>query len=266
MDRSKMHPYWQQQTSDKPLFPNFDWNKPERRDQAGKLAIIGGNQLSFAATANAHAVALKTGIGSARVLLPVALKKTIPSHLTDMVFASSNPSGGLAREALSEMQTLANWSSGVLLVGDAGRNSETALVYNDFISDYSGPLTITRDAIDLVKNSPELLADRADTMIVASFAQLQKLFQSLYYPVVLTFSMQLLPLVEAVHKFTITHPVTLVTLHKETIIIAHDGNVVTQDWSDVMRIWRGDVATKAASFWLWLPEKSLEAATASLLA
>ena len=37
------------------------------------------------------------------------------------------------------------------MAGDAGRNSETAILYEDFLRDYEGPLTMTRDAVDLIK-------------------------------------------------------------------------------------------------------------------
>ncbi len=257
-------PYWRQQSAEKPLFPDIEWNKPERRDLAGRLAIIGGNKLGFTAPAEAYEVALQTGVGEVRALLPDVLRKSIPRTITDTIFAPTNPSGSLARDALNEMRVLGEWASGVLLIGDAGRNSETALVYDDFITSYNGQLTITRDAIDLVKNNAALLVERPDTMIIASFAQVQKLFQNVYYPKILTFSMHLGQLVEALHKFTITYPVTIVTLHRETVIIASQGQVVTAAWDTPMAIWRGTTATRAASYWLWSPTKPLEAVSASL--
>lgn len=257
--------YWQKQTNETPLFPDLAWSKPERRDQAGRLGIIGGNKLSFAGVAEAYSTALSAGVGEARALLPDALRKSIPPTIRDALFAGSNPSGSLAREALLDMRALGAWANGILLAGDAGRNSETALVYDDFITDYTGQLVITRDAIDLVKNNPTLVAERPDTMLIASFAQVQKLFQALYYPKILTFSMQLSMLVDALHKFTITYPVTIVTLHRDTLIIAANGNVVTHTWDNPMAIWRGTVAARAASYWLWNPKRPLEAVAASII-
>lgn len=258
--------YWKKQTTGKPLYPDIEWNKPEQRTQAGRLGIIGGNKLGFSGVAEAYSVALTTGTGDVRVLLPDVLRKTIPPVITDTIFGATNPSGSLAREALTEMRALGEWAQGILMVGDAGRNSETAIVYEDFLREYHGPLTITRDAVDLIKNSSQALVERPDTLVVISFAQLQKLFQSVYYPKVLTFSMQLTSLVEALHKFTITYPITLLVFHKDYLIAAGQGSVTTTDWENPMAIWRGTVATKAASYWLWSPEKPLEAVTASLVA
>jgi hypothetical protein len=258
------YPYWHRQTTT-PLYPDIEWNKPEQRSLAGRLGIIGGNKLGFAGVAESYTAAFAAGVGEVRVLLPDVLRKTIPPTMTDVIFGATNPSGSLANDAKIEMQTLGSWATGILLIGDAGRNSETAILYENFLQDYTGPLTLTRDAVDLVKNSSMTLVDRPDTLLVISFAQLQKLFQSVYYPKVLTFSMQLAQLVEALHKFTITYPISLMVLHKEYLLVAHNGDVTSTEWGNPMAIWRGSVATRAASYWLWNPSKPLESTTASLL-
>lgn len=257
--------YWLKQTADKPLFPDIEWSKPEQKAKAGKLGIIGGNLLGFAGVGEAYQTVTASGVGDVRVLLPDVLRKTIPPVITDTIFAPSNPSGSLAQDALSEMKTLGAWTDGIVLIGDAGRNSETAIVYENFIRDYQGPLTITRDAVDLVKNASSSLIERPDTLLVVSFAQLQKLFQQVYYPKVLTFSMQLTSLVEALHKFTITYPVNIVVLHKDQLLVAGDGQVTSTPWDNPMAIWRGSVASVAATYWLWNPKKPVESVSASLL-
>lgn len=257
--------YWQKQSSTKPLFPDVEWSKPQQRSKAGKLGIIGGNKLGFIAASEAYQTALGVGIGEAKVLLPASLKKTFFKHTQDMVFADDNQSGGLSKDAFSEMQAMGEWADGILLIGDAGKNSETAVLYERFIHEYEGPLTITRDAVDLLKNNAQTLIERPQTLLILSFAQVQKLFQSVYYPKVLTFSMQLTRLVEALHKFTITYPACTAVFHDENLVISHQGMVVTQQFSDPMPIWRGSVATRAAVYWSWNPEKPLESATASLL-
>lgn len=258
------HAYWQKQTPSKSLFTDIEWSKPERRDQSGRLGIIGGNKLGFAGVAEAYGAALEAGAGGAKVLLPDVLKRTIPASITDTVFAPTTPSGSLSKDALPEMIALSEWATGILLAGDAGRNSETAIAYEQFIEDYQGPLTLTRDSVDLIKNYPDKLVERPETLFVLSFAQLQKIFSGVYYPKVLTFSMQLAGLVEAVHKFTITYPTTLMVLHKDFLVVAHAGKVTTTPWENPMSIWRGQVATRAATYWLWNRQTPLEAATASI--
>jgi NAD(P)H-hydrate repair Nnr-like enzyme with NAD(P)H-hydrate dehydratase domain len=256
--------YWKKQEKGTPLFPDIEWNKPEQRGQAGKLGIIGGNKLGFAGVAEAYGVATEAGVGQVRVLLPDVLRKTIPTTITDTVFGPTNLSGSLTKEAVAEMSALGQWADSILLIGDAGRSSETAIAYEQFVASYQGQLVLTRDAIDLIKNGSQTLVDRPNTLLVASFAQLQKLFQLVYYPKVLTFSMQLTNLVEAVHKFTITYPVSLAVLHKDHLVIASGGEVVTIPWENPMAIWRGSVAARAAAYWLWSPKKPLEAVATSV--
>lgn len=168
--------YWLRQT-DKPLFPDLEWSKPEQRAKAGKLGIIGGNKLGFASVAESYQTALTTGVGEVKILLPDALKKAVPKSITDAVFAGSNQSGSLSNESYEQLRSLSDWADGILLIGDAGRNSETAIVYEKFLEKYTGQLTITRDAIDLLKSNPIALVERPDTSLIMSFAQLQKLFQ-----------------------------------------------------------------------------------------
>jgi hypothetical protein len=258
--------YWKKQNPDSPIFPDIEWSKPETLSQSGKLGIIGGNKLGFAGVAQAYTIASQSGVGQVRVLLPDALKKTIPKIISDTVYAPTNPSGSLAKEAIAEMVSVGAWADEILLIGDAGRSSETAIAYEQFIQKYTGKLVVTRDAIDLVKNSTSILIERPDTLLIASFAQLQKIFQAVYYPKVLTFSMQLTQLVEALHKFTISYPVSISVLHKDFLVVAHDGQVVTTAWANPMAIWRGDVASKVAAYWLWNPTKPLEAAATAIVA
>ena len=258
-------PFWQLQSAEKPLFPDIAWNKPEQRAYAGRLGIIGGNKLGFAGVGESYAVATKTGAGEVKVLLPDVLKKTVPITITEALFAPSNISGSLARGAIEELRQVGRWSSGILLAGDAGRSSETAIVYDDFIRDYDGWITLTRDAIDLVKASHGELLEREKTLFVASFAQVQKLFQSVYYPKVLTFNMQLAQFVDALHKFTVTYPVTVATLHKEQLLLAHDGKVITMEWRNPLQIWRGTTAAKMATYLLWNEAKPLEAIATSMI-
>jgi len=259
------HPYWHKQTTDKPLYPDIEWSKPEQRSIRGRLGIIGGNRLGFIGVAESYATALQTGAGEVRVLLPDILRKSIPPTMTEVVFGSTNPSGGLATDAITEMKALGGWATGILMIGDAGRNSETAVLYENFIRECHGPLTITRDAVDLLKNASTMVIERPDTLLIVSFAQLQKIFQSVYYPIVLTFSMQLTNLVEALHKFTVTYPITVSVLHQDTMLVANGGEVTSTPFTEPMQIWRGRTATSAATYWLWSPTKPIESVTTSLI-
>lgn len=260
-----MYPYWQKQTADKLLFSDIEWSRPERKDQAGKLAIIGGNKLSFAAIAESYQTAVSSGAGEVRVLVPDVLKKNIPVSMTDVTFAPSNNSGGFSNDAVSELNATDNWADVLLFPGDAGKNSQTAILFEEIIKKTDKPVVLTRDAVDLLQNSFSAILDNPQVVFVVSFAQIQRIFRAVYYPKILTFSMQLAQLVETLHKFTITYPVTIVTLHAEQVVIARDGQVITQAWSEPMLIWRGHTASRIATYLLWTPSKPMEAIATSLI-
>lgn len=259
-----MNSYWQKQSRTEALFPDIEWNKPEQRAKAGKLLVIGGNKLSFVATATAYEEAIALGAGQVRVLLPNALKSALPPTILETVFTASTPSGGMSKNDIGTVNASLSWSDHALLIGDAGRNSETAAVYEHILQS-DVPLTITRDAVDLLKQTADTMINRPQTALVVSFAQLQKLFQAVYYPKMLGFSMQASLLVETLHKFTLTYPSAVVTYHQNQLIIACGGDVVSQEFDDPMMIWRGSVATRAACYQMWTPKKQLEAITASIV-
>jgi hypothetical protein len=169
----------------------------------------------------------------------------------------------MSKDDINTVAASIDWADHGLCIGDAGRNSETAIVYEQMLA-YDTPLTITRDAVDLLKLVAPKLVARERTTLVLSFAQLQKLFQGVYYPKMLGFSMQINLLVEILHKFTITYPVTIVTYHQNQLLVAHGGDVVTQEFDEPMMIWRGTVATRIACYQLWTPNKPFESTTAAI--
>ncbi len=256
--------YWHKQTPGKPLFEDVEWQKPQTKALSGKLLIVGGNKLGFAAVAQAYNDALAAGVGECRAILPDALKSVIDKFAFDCVYVPTNPSGGMNKDALPVIEASAAWADAVLLIGDAGRNSETAIMFEQFLGRSPKPVLITRDAVDLLRANTSELLNREKTTFVVSLAQLQKIFQAVYYPKTILFSMQLSTLVETLHKFTISYPVTIVVFHQNQLVVAHDGKVSTTPWEEVMLIWRGSVAAKASVYWLQNLTKPFEAITTSI--
>lgn len=267
-----MYDYWQKQT-EKPLFPEIEWNKPERKDQAGKILIIGGSAGNFRAVALAYETALKTGAGEVKVLVPDVLKKSIPTTITDVIFAPSNNSGGFSIESKGDFLAAEAWADSIILIGDTNKNSETAILLEDFVKNSVKPILITRDAVDVLMNSFGEILDQENITIIASFAQIQKIFQTVFYPKILTFSMQLTNLVETLHKFTITYPVTLGVLHAENFIIAGEGKIISTPLASKvadgkispMKIWSGEIPTKIAVYETWNPKKETAASATAFL-
>lgn len=248
---------WQKQGS-KPLFPDLLWSRPETKRTAGKLLIIGGNLHNFSAPGQAYEAATKAGIGTVRVLLPRGLEKTIGSVLDNTQYAPMNKSGSFSRAALAEWLDAAAWADGVLLSGDFGRNSETAIVIEQFIKKYSGQLTITQDGLDAFRGRPQDLFKRLQTTIVASLGQLQKLWPKISRDGrVIRYGNSLSQNLDVIQATVNQLPVNIITKHQEVLIVAADDRISTTN--DKSEIWRIETAAKAAVWWLQNPPKAFEA-------
>jgi ADP-dependent NAD(P)H-hydrate dehydratase / NAD(P)H-hydrate epimerase len=258
--------YWLKQSADKPLFEDLLWSRPENKQAAGKLLIIGGNSFGFAAVGEAYQQATKAGIGSARVLLPQAIKKVVGPILMNGEFAPSTPSGSFSQKALDTWLELAAWSDGVLLAGDIGRNSETAILLEKFLHKFSGQVTITKDAIEYATSAPQLIANRQNTCVVLSISQLQRLFTALKSPRHIALGMGLPRLVDALNDFSQTHPFHIVTKHLENIVVAVNGHISTTKLAEDKELWRVSTAAHSAVWWLQNPTKPFEAISTAGLA
>lgn len=256
--------YWQQQHKT-PLFSDILWSRPETKQGAGKLLIIGGNSYGFAAPAQAYEAAVAAGIGTMRVLLPISTQKLL-SHLEGAVFAPQNPSGSFSRQALDAMLMHAQWADAVLLAGELGRNSETAITLESFVKKYTGLLCVTKDAIEYFFNEPSALLDRDQTLIVGSIEQLQKLAMHIKHNNAVMFGMSASSLAEWLHEFTLLHKAAFIVCHSGQIFISYMGNVVSQRFDNKSndKIWRVPTAAKASVYWLQNPTKLVESLACSI--
>lgn len=252
------------QEKDKPLFEDLLWSRPENRALAGRLLIIGGNVQGFRAPATAYSLATEAGVGSIRVLLPDSLRKLVEKHIDSAVFASSNGSGSFSRTALASSLEQASWADLVLLAGDFGRNSETAILLETFINKYSGPLVITGDTISALLTNTQLLVDRQDTLLALNLDNLQKLITNIKYPKAVISSISLLQLIYLLKELTTKFKFSVITNHKQQIIVAVNGNVsVTKiDGSDDGYSLK--LASYSSTWWIQNLTKMFEAITTAI--
>lgn len=260
-----MEDFWIKQPQDKPAFEDLLWSRPESRHTAGKLLIIGGNIHSFAAVGQAYQSAQTTGIGTIRVIMPDSLQKTVSKLLPEAGFAISTPSGSFSQAALGEFLEQADWADAVLIAGDLGRNSETAILLEKFVTKYKGQLILTKDAVDYFSRMPASLIDRPDTCLVLTLAQLQLIASAAKSTEAFTFNLDLIQLIEKLHKFTADSKVNLIIKHLNNMVVAVDGQVSTTK-TDLGEedSWRVSTAARASVWWLQNPSKTFEALTTSL--
>ncbi|HTB48535.1 MAG TPA: hypothetical protein VK712_00445 [Verrucomicrobiae bacterium] len=259
-----MHDYWVKQTAEEPLFPDLLWSRPENRAQSGKLLIAGGNAHSFAAAGEAYSEAVAAGIGTARVTLPDSLQKTVGRVFEAGEYAPSTPSGSFSQQALAELLARAHWADAVLLAGDFGRNSETAILLEQFTTKYVGQLALVQDAVDYFVTEPAAVLERQDTLLVISFAQLQKLAAKAQFATAFTSTMDFLHLIDALHVFSQQHQAALIVKQLQTVFVAVRGQVSTTKLAENIDVEEVKTAACASVWWLQNPHKPFQALSTAI--
>jgi NAD(P)H-hydrate repair Nnr-like enzyme with NAD(P)H-hydrate dehydratase domain len=257
------HDYWLKQAIDQPAFPNLLWSRPETRLGAGKLLIIGGHEHDFAGIARAHQLAYQAGAGTVLSILPEAVKKHV-GVLAECDFLPSNQGGGFAKEAMNDLLQHMLWADMVLLPGENGRNSETAILFEQLLTKSSVPVTITRDTLELLQSVPQSFIKRSDTTLVLSLAQLQRLIIAAQLPFAIKFSHTLIQLAEVLHEVSQTIGCSVVTSHYERLIVAHDGKISSTPMEHP-ESWRLETSVKAAVWRMQNPTLVFEALTTAIL-
>ncbi len=256
--------FWHKQTARKPLFPDLSWSRPENRQLAGKLLIAGGNLHGFAAPAEAYTESVKAGIGMSRVLLPAAIQKVVGPSIENGEFAASTPSGSFSQKALIELLDWCKWADGVLFAGDLGRNSETAILLERFLTKCETLTVLTKDAVDYMASLPHAALERPNTALVLSMSQLQRLATAAKFEKALMFSMDVVRLVEWLHRFTERFAPHIIVKHLDQLFVAVNGEVSSTKLTAPMPIWRLKTATHAAVWWVQNQSKPFEALTTAV--
>lgn len=243
------------------------WNIPEQKQ--GTVNIVGGNAQSFRVPVKvAEFLAAHYPVKTVNLVLPDALQNKLPA-LENLVFVKSTESGSFAdgEELLAKMSE-ADFN---LLVGDVSKNAITAKAVQSACLSLDKPILITRDAVDLIaENATERILMNENLIIFGSMMQMQKLFRAVYYPKMLTLSQPLTQVAEAMHKFTLSYPVALITLHDGQILLAQNGSVdvlsLDKTSYSPLTLWNGELATKIVALNLYNPNRFLEASVVAATA
>ena len=241
------------------------WNIPERKQ--GVVNVIGGNSQNFRTPVRvAEYLTEKYPVETVNLILPDALKSKLPP-MPNFKFLESTETGSFA----DDTELAANMNSGDynLLIGDLSKNAITGKVIVSACASSEKPMLLTRDAVDLVAdNNPEEILLNEKSVIFGSLAQMQKLLRAVYYPKMLLLSQSLVQVAEVLHKFTLSYPVGIVTLHNGQILIAKDGIVKAvpmekSGYSPIM-LWSGELAAKIVALNLYNPGDFVRATMAAI--
>ena len=248
------------QSSDEPLFPEIEWEAPQNVRQRGDLLIVGGSPHGFASVANSFGFATDAGIGHVKVLMPDATEKTVRDFISNIAFLPSTPSGSFSKRGLTELKSYALDAWGTLLIGEFGRNSETAALIEGFLMSTTGKIILSKDALDYAITSyPRPLLHRENTVIVASLSQLQKLLRNAGQPDNVKFEMSFAQIGEFLEKLTAEIRAIVVTVHHDHVYLGVGGEVVVTPLAETQSLWQTQTATYLAVYWLQHDAKPLEA-------
>ena len=256
--------YWRQQTPDKPFYPDMTWNLPER--PRGSLTLLGGCSSGFQAVVRtAEFAGEHLPLERVQMVVPASLEPML-TNLDHVLFAPAGPAGAFAQsEQLEHLP-----GDALLLIGDASKNAEAATALNAAAAQFAGPVVLARDAVDLLAPHMGELLLRPNLAIVASLIQLQKVFRALYYPKMLLLSSPLLAVLETLHKFTLSYPATLLTLHEGQILVAQGGEIISTGLSltdfSPLSLWNGTLAARVAAYQIFAPDQPLATTAAAVLA
>ena len=207
---------------EKALFSDLEWNIPEQKQ--GEVVVLGGNVQNFSIVSRTVGViATSFPVNQVTAVLPDALRGKIPSGTTGVKFLPSTDGGSFRKSA--ELRDALSGVDFSLIIGDLTRNAETATGVAEAVATTEKPVMITRDAVDLLASEMANFAQK-DLIIFGSMIQMQKMLRAMYYPKMLLLSMPILPAVEVLHKFTLSYPWTIVTLHQGIVLVAYNGEVV----------------------------------------
>ena len=253
--------YWKK--TDQALFDDLLWHIPEQK--TGIVQVIGGNSNNFVGAVKQTEFLNTLPVRETRLLLPYILRSKIPP-IPGVNFAPSTESGSFATSP--ELLAATKSADITLLTGDFSRNSVTAIAIASLLKSSVTPVVLARDTIDLVSESADEFIEKDNLTVIATMAQLQKLFRNLFYPKMILLSSPLLAVVEILHKFTLSYPITIFTFHDGHIIIAKNGNIITTDIKNTkyspIGLFVGNLASKITALQLFNPQKKIEATQSAI--
>lgn len=250
---------------EKNLYEDLKWNIPERKQ--GTVNVIGGNSNHFRTEVNvAEFLGANYPIEKVNVVLPDGLKGKLPP-LDNFRFLPSTESGSLAES--QELINAFNVTDFNLVLGDLSRNKVTGEAIASACKSAERMTLITRDTVDLVaENGAERLLMNENLIVFASMPQLIKLLRAVYYPKMFLQSQSLIQVAEVLHKFTLSYPVKIVTLHSEQVLVAENGIVKAvalsaTGYSPIM-LWSGELAAKIVAMNLYNPNSFIKATVTAI--
>ena len=244
---------------------DLSWNIPEQKQ--GSVNVIGGSLQNFRTEIKtAEFLSNKYPLNEVRLILPDVLKNKLPL-LPNFTFVPATESGSMDDSQM--LRDVFDTSDFNLVLGDLSKNKITGKAIAGASSKAEKMTLITRDAVDVAaENETEKLLMNENIILMATMPQLQKIFRAVYYPKMLLLSQPLMQVAEALHKFTLSYPVSIVTLNEGQVLVATGGTVkavaLDKTGYTALTLWDGELAAKIVVMNLYNPNNFVDATVAVL--
>ncbi len=252
------------QKYDENPYKDLYWNIPDGKK--GSVNIIGGNKARFAAPVKIASLAKNYHFSEIKTVVPDVLKP-IFNTFPNMTFLTSTDSGSLKDD--TELLEVMNAHDINLIIGDLSKNAVTSRAVASAVQKTTTETLLTRDAVDtFIEGATDQSLMNENAILFCSMAQVQKLFHAVLYPKVILLSAPLNQIVDALHKFTLSYPLTIITFHAGQILVASAGKIagvpLEKTEVPVTALWDGALALRLTNLNLFNPKKPFEASISSL--
>lgn len=167
---------------DQPLYPKTLYNRPINRLGGGRLLIVGGHTGELSLPTAIHQLALSSGVGECRVILPDTLAKLL-GGAPGTYFAPSTPSGSLSTEALGRILELSEDCDAVALGASLSNNSITTMLIEKLTRELTRPIIAFEDALPALASDVTALTERQDALVILTMPGVFKLCGALSIPI-----------------------------------------------------------------------------------
>ncbi len=215
---------WQVQKNE-PLFPDILWSRPENKNGAGKMLLVGGSLDNFANIAQNYSLAEQAGVGTCFLLVPQSLYK-VTKNIPFINYAPANRSGSFASNALADILELARGVDAVFLGGDIGKNSETSLMLEKFLMKYTSFVAISQDSLLSINKSWRNLLARNNTIVEINLHNLQTIAIELQFEKAILSDSPNSLIAKTLHKITSDYESILALQTDTNIWFAKSGQVI----------------------------------------
>ncbi len=239
---------WEIQNSDKALFPDVLWDKPENKIHANSALIIGGSSTNFHLVSDAYAYAQKINFAQLKFYLPKSLEKLTRSLLINTEYGDINKSGSFAMTNLANLISLSAQYDSTILIGNLGESSETNLLFEKLSNQIINKnLILCNDSLQFLNNQ-QLTTNPEKFTLIVELNQLQKIIRLLNFSQNIKSSDDLTIIADIVSKLAKKYLLKIVLRMNQHVLVFADDKCSLTKKNQIDDKWSSKISVEIASW------------------